>query len=347
MTELPWDHRVGVGLLGPDSADEIVRVACAAEEAGLGSLWLVEDRFNPAVFSMAGAAAAVTKRIVIAIGVVNPYTRHPVVLALEAASLAALAPGRIVLGLGGSRGSWIEDQIGIPYEMPLRTVRECVTIVRRLWSGERMAFEGKHFTVRDAKLQFTPAQPQLPIVLGFKGPKGLALAGEIADGVHCSNGSSPEHIHRVVATTGAARSSAGRTGEFAVSAYMTMAISKTREDARRRVRPLLAHILGVLHGQSILRDAGLTDDTTRPFRDAQRAGTPASHLVTDELIDAVAVAGTPDECRRSLRRWAEAGLASPVPLLTTAADRIEQIELIAREIVPFWAEAVDPGKERP
>src|SRR3990172_2311200 len=111
-----------------------------APRAGLGSVWLIEDYFSPGAFALAGAAAAVTERVTVGIGVVNPYTRHPALLAMETAALAGLAPGRVVLGLGASNRVWIEERMGIPFTAPLASVRECVEIVRRLLAGERLTF---------------------------------------------------------------------------------------------------------------------------------------------------------------------------------------------------------------
>ena len=70
------------------------------------------------------------------------------------------------------------------------------------------------------------------------------------------------------------------------------------------MRPMVARYLGALHGQSILEDAGLAPARTQPFRDALAAGRVAADLVTDELMDAVAIAGTPAQCRAALARWA-------------------------------------------
>jgi len=153
------------------------------------------------------------------------------------------------------------------------------------------------------------------VLLGVKGPKALRLAGESADGVHCAVLASPEHVARVRQTAGAGRP------RFTVIAYVLTAISRDGRHAREAVRPLIAHYLGVLHGQSILLDAGLGPDRTRPFREALDRGAAAAHLVDDALIDAVAVAGTPEHCRRQLARWAEAGLDAPIAVLPRDAER--------------------------
>jgi alkanesulfonate monooxygenase SsuD/methylene tetrahydromethanopterin reductase-like flavin-dependent oxidoreductase (luciferase family) len=301
--------------------------ARAAERAGLGSVWIIEDYFLPGAFALAGAAGAVTERIAIGLGVVNPYTRHPALLAMETAALAGIAPGRVVLGLGSSNRRWIEEQMGIPFTTPLNAVRECVEIVRRLLAGERLTFKGDSFSLDGVALDATPGQA-VPIFLGVKGPKALATAGEVADGVHCPVLASAAHVRRVRRTTG---------GRGAVISYVVMAVDADGGRARQAVKPVLARYLGVLHGQSVLEDAGLGPARTQPFKDALLRGTSAASLVSDELVETLAVAGTPDDCRRGLRRFAEAGLDTAVAVIPHEMDMAEQIARVG-ELSATWKE---------
>lgn len=310
-----------------DTAAHAAAWARAAERVGLGSVWIIEDYFHPGAFALAGAAGAVTERIVIGLGVVNPYTRHPALLAMETAALAGIAPGRVVLGLGSSNRRWIEEQMAIPFKTPLNAVRECVEIVRRLLGGERVTFKGDSFSLDGVALEATPTQA-VPIFLGVKGPKALATAGEIADGVHCSVLASAAHVRRVRQTTG---------GRGAVISYVVMAVDADGGQARQAVKPVLARYLGVLHGQSILEDAGLGPARTQPFRDALLRGTSAASLVSDELVEMLAVAGTPDDCRRGLRRFAEAGLDTAVAVIPGELDMTEQIARVG-ELSAAWKE---------
>lgn len=325
-----WTASPGVALMGHGVPGRTVEWARAAERAGLGSVWITEDHFQSGAYTLAAAAAAVTERVAIGVGVVNPYTRHPALIAMETAALAGLAPDRVVLGLGSSNRRWIEEQMAIPFKTPLRGVRESVAIVRRLLAGERVTFAGECFTVNDVVLDSPPPAP-VPILLGVKGPRALALAAEIGDGVHGSILASPAHLRRVRAAAAARR-------DFRVIAYLPIAISDDRQAARAWVRPLLARYLGVLHGQSILEDGGVGVARTLPFRDALRAGRVATELVGDDLVDAFAVAGTPADCRAALSRWADAGLDTPIAIVPPGADFAQQLERFGRELAPAWKE---------
>src|SRR5262245_23741895 len=281
-----WTDSLGVAMLGHGLPGRAIEWARAAERAGFGSLWVIEDYYHPGAYTLAAAAAAVTERITIGLGVVNPSTRHPALVAMETAALAGLAPGRVVLGLGTSNRKWIEAQMAIPFKTPLAGLREGVEIVRRLLDGQRVTYAGEVFSVTDVVLEAPPAS-RVPILLGVKGPRALALAAEVADGVHCSILASPAPVRRVRATT-AARA----RREFTVIAYVPVAIADDGARARAWLRPPLARYLGALHGQSILVDAGLDAARTQPFRDALAAGRPAGELVTDEMIDTLAIGGT-------------------------------------------------------
>lgn len=325
-----WTDGLGVALMGHGMPGRTVEHARAAERAGLASVWIIEDYFHPGAYAVAAAAAAVTERVTVGLGVVNPYTRHPALVAMETAALAGIAPGRVVLGLGSSNRRWIEEQMAIPFKTPLRGLREAVTIVRALLAGERITFAGACFTVNDVALESPPPSP-VPILLGVKGPRALALAAEVGDGVHASILTSPAHVRRIRAAT-AARS------DFRLVAYLPVAVSDDRRDARAWVRPVLARYLGVLHGQSILEDAGVDAERTLPFRDALRAGRVATELVTDDLVDAFAVAGTPADCRAALARWGEAGLETAVAVVPPGARLAEQLDRVGHELSPAWKE---------
>jgi alkanesulfonate monooxygenase SsuD/methylene tetrahydromethanopterin reductase-like flavin-dependent oxidoreductase (luciferase family) len=99
---------LGLALVGEGAAAHAAERARAAEAAGIDSLWFIEDYFQTGAFAIAGAAAAVTTRVDLGLGVVNPYSRHPALLAMETATLAAIAPGRVALGLGTGVRHWIE-----------------------------------------------------------------------------------------------------------------------------------------------------------------------------------------------------------------------------------------------
>lgn len=274
--------------------------AVAAEEAGFAEVWLTEDYCERGAFAVAGAVAAATERVRVGLGVVNPWTRHPLLTAMEFAALDELAEGRAVLGMGASNARWMDHDLGIPFSRPLGRLRESVALLRAALAGDRVDVDGEAFRVHTA-LAFQPGRTRPPIVLGVKGRHALAMAGEIADGVLLSVLSSPAYVGWAATQVGSA---------VPLSAYVAFACDDDAAAARAALRPLVATFLGVHGEHDITRVAGLDPELADRFRQRWLAGEPAEDLVTDQLVEVFAVAGAAGDCAAGVRRFADAGVAT-------------------------------------
>lgn len=290
--------RLGFSISGHRDAASAVAVAGLAEDAGFDTVWITEDYCERGAFALAGAIAAVTGRIRVGVGVVNPWTRHPALIAMELASLEEISGGRAVLGLGASNSRWMTDRLGIPFDRPIGRLAEAVDIVRAMMTGERVDFRGEHFRV-SAGLAFTPTRRTPPIVLGVKGRRALALAAERADGLLLSILSSAPYVASV-------RERVGPTMELA--AYVGLAAGPDARAARDLLRPMVATYLGVHGDHEITRTAGLDAKLCAAFREGWLADAPRTDLVDDALLDLFAAAGTVEDAAASLGRLASAGL---------------------------------------
>lgn len=311
---------LGLVLRHKDSAHNTLRWSRAAEQTGLGSVWISEDYFHPGAFSLAGAVAAATTKISVGIGVVNPFTRHPAVLAMESAALADIAPDRFILGLGSSNRNAVEGRMGIPFGKPLTALLECGEIVRGLLKGETVSYQGHSFSLDRIQLE-SPAGTHIPILLGVKGSKALASAGKVADGVLGAMLTTPAHLRRLRAAVGNSK---------IVACYVPFSVDSNRQRARGWTRSLIARYLGLLHGQPILEDAGFLAAETQKFRDAMIAGADSIPLVDERMIDTFAVAGTHEECLQKLHLLAEAGADTVIAMVPREADMDEQIVWLGR-----------------
>jgi 5,10-methylenetetrahydromethanopterin reductase len=162
---------------------DLIEGAKLPEELGFGTFWLPEDPIFPGAFATASAIANNTSKTKIGIGVLNPWTRHPVQTAMEVAALDDIAEGRVVLGLGASVKLWIRDQLGIPYVTPVTALRETVAILNGLLGGDRVDHDGHLLKANGLRATFALPRRHVPIYLGVMAPRALALAGEVADGV--------------------------------------------------------------------------------------------------------------------------------------------------------------------
>lgn len=167
--------------------------ACAADETGLDELWLWEDCFDHGGVATAAAALAWTTRVRIGVGILPVPLRNPALAAMEIASLAQLFPGRAEIGLGHGVQEWM-GQVGARVESPMSLLREHVTVVQRLLAGDTVSFHGRYLHLDDIVLAWVPQTERPRVHIGAVGPKTVALAGELGDGLVLTGGTTPDHL---------------------------------------------------------------------------------------------------------------------------------------------------------
>jgi probable F420-dependent oxidoreductase len=177
LTSLPQEDLRKV----PDAARQ-------AEAAGFDGLMTQENRNDP--FLSLGVAAVATEKIGLGTAVAIAFPRSPMVVANAAWDLQIASRGRFVLGLGPQIRAHNEKRFSVPWVAPISRLREYVQALRAIWSawekGDRLRFEGRHYTFTLMTPNFVPPSlglPMVPITLAAVGPKALGLAGQVADGV--------------------------------------------------------------------------------------------------------------------------------------------------------------------
>ena len=176
--------RIGVSL-GPAGAPEAFADAVEMiEQAGVDSLWLPENVYSPLVEPFTGMAFALsrTRRLKAGSGISVLPGRHPVLVAKQLASLAGLAPGRVLPVFGLLPAQPAERVLfGVPDGQRAAVFDESLQLLRLLLTAEKVSFDGEFFTVSDASVGSLPAKP-LDIWLGGSAPAGLRRIGRLADG---------------------------------------------------------------------------------------------------------------------------------------------------------------------
>jgi 5,10-methylenetetrahydromethanopterin reductase len=168
-----------------NAARQTLAVARAADAAGIDAIWVSEDPEGWDAFALLGAIAAVTNVAALGTGVTSPYPRHPNLLAASVSTLDRLSGGRAVLGLGRGQVEWHRDALGIDTGNPLDVLRETISLLRDWWLPPRQASspDGAHFRVRHWERTIVPLQDHVPIYLAAAGPRALAFAGSVCNGV--------------------------------------------------------------------------------------------------------------------------------------------------------------------
>jgi 5,10-methylenetetrahydromethanopterin reductase len=305
--------RVGIVLAAAGPSRNAMDMARLAERLGFDSAWMYENLYFPGALSTAGAAIACTTRLRVGIGTVSPYTRNPVIYAMEAGQLHELSRGRFVIGLGASPPAFLE-RIGINARHPLATMRETIAIMRALFRGGIERFDGEAFTVHDVHLSFEPAAGGPPIWIGAIGDRMLRLTGEVADGLIFSVLCPHPFIVRAMNRLAEGAAIVGRRPNLVDSvAYVPFALLDDRAKARAMLKPHIALMVSRTAGKAELevlftRDQLFTSDQMVDIAQRYRAGEAPDAYIPDHVVDALCIAGDEDDCRRGLAAYADLGV---------------------------------------
>ncbi len=199
--------------------------AAKVEEIGLGTAWIGERYDTKDLPSLAGALSQTTRTIRIGAAVTHTGLRHPMVLASMGQTLQSLSEGRFLLGIGRS-ASWRWRDYGVPAPT-LATLGDAAEILRRLWAGETVDYDGPAGRFPRLRLPQRPDVDPPPILLAAVGPKTLAVAGRCFDGAILHPFLTPDAVSRSVAVIKDAAGAAGRD-PGAVRTYATVVVAPDR-----------------------------------------------------------------------------------------------------------------------
>jgi alkanesulfonate monooxygenase SsuD/methylene tetrahydromethanopterin reductase-like flavin-dependent oxidoreductase (luciferase family) len=297
----------------------VVEVAESLEAANVDQLWVIEDCFYTAGISLAATALARTEQLTVGIGILPAVARNPAVTAMELATLANLARGRLLAGIGHGVQEWM-DQMGARTPSPLTTLEETITIVRRLLHGDTVTFDGIEYTMRDVSLDAPPADPP-PVLAGVRGPKSLALAGRAADGVVLAEGAGPTYIRGAIAA-------AGSPDPFRVSVFTPLGIHDDPAIAHRIMAPFVAGMLAEA-GSAVLAHPHI-DEIQERFGDRGVDG--IADMPADWWIELGAI-GTFDDAVRHAEALADSGAEDvaffPGPTVDLAREDLDHVTRLA------------------
>lgn len=332
---------LGLSLSNEDPVADTLAVVAAAERLGFDEVSLPESRLFNSVMGVAAAALHSTEHITVRVGVANPVFRHPLLLALEAATLADIGGGRLRYGLGAAE--WTVRRFGMapPRWRPLTNTVEAVRAVRCLTAGAELDFEPTTFTAAPGlRLDRPPARP-VPVDVGAVSRRMMEVSGEFADGVQLGAITSVGYTRwaRERLAEGAQR--AGRSvDDLLLSANVLTSVGPDRAEARGAVKEVLAYYLARVEGV-VVDEAGADPEAVAAVRAAVAEGgeQAGAAVLSDALVDVFAVAGTPDDVIEGLGSFAEAGLDLPLAWYTFGPDRHEGVRLLAEAVRPAVLDA--------
>lgn len=324
---IPMDHF--------DTLDDIIELAQLAETNGYGFVSMGETtgRNVPLVL---GLLAEHTESIGLTEDVLSPFSRTPSTLGQTAVTLQEISGGRFRLRLGASSPALAEQWHGVPFDRPLRRVREAIEIIRQVQSGDRLNYDGDCYTPNGLALDCPPPETPVPIDVAALGPKSTEMTGRFADGWVPQLVPYSGFIERLEDLRRGADLGGRDIDDIRVS-YMTRCCAiDDREKARQYARSQVAFMValyGPYYRESIA-NAGYEDITStvrKQWLDGNREA--AMEAVTDDLLDNLVIAGTPDEAREQLARYEAIEEVDSVQLAFFAsmndAERKQTVEELA------------------
>jgi probable F420-dependent oxidoreductase len=302
--------RPGLILVGGSSRPQ-VELARRAEAAGFASVWSAEF-FNQHPYAVLGAIAEATERIGIGTAIANAFTRSPVVHASAALDLDELSGGRMTLGLGSGTRRMNEEWYGVTFSRPAARMAECVRVIQGLFDAkERLGFrfEGEfHRLAIPVYSRPGAPRPRVPIAIAAVNRRMVETAGAVADAlIGHPIASRRWHRERTLPWLRAAEAAAGRpAGSCRLVPYVLASIQPDRALARRDARNQIGFYFTVSVYRSVLEFHGrpeVADACRRALAtfDVRAMG----EAIPDDLVDEIAVAGTPGEARDRLAAWAD------------------------------------------
>jgi 5,10-methylenetetrahydromethanopterin reductase len=328
-------ENLGVGTDGVTSMSDTLELAKEADALGFHSFWLSEGYHSRSALVRATLIATATKKIKIGLGILSPHTKHPALLAMEAASLDELAPGRVLLGIGRVLNALRKHALG--GSGAAQVVKESIEIIKRILSGQLVQYEGSKFSIaRPGSRLDLELSGELPIYVGATGPVMLRLAGQYADGIVFNYPCTPSFVKYAMPFLEEGLLRSGRTLDlFDVAAYLLVSVDESQKKAVDAAKRFVAQKLPTRHSE-MLRQAGVTAEEIGVVKEkVERLGVvKAAAEVDDSVVRKVAIAGTPAQVVEGIRSFRGTGLKLPIVWEIIGPDRRRSLSLIAKEVMP-------------
>lgn len=305
------------------SINEIIKCTSILAKKEPDAIWIPET-WGMENFSMLTAVSQQAKSSKIGSSIINIYSRSPALIAMGAATVDTISNGRLVLGLGTSSLPIVENFHGEKFESPVLRMREYVQIIQKIISREKIEHDGKFFKLKGFTLLIEPPRKKIPIYLAAVNKKMVDLCWEIADGVIFYL----RPIDELKSTIKTMQSKK----KIDVTCQLITCVSDDSQKAIDRAKRTLAFYVSVGEVyRNFLAENGFKNETRNIFDEFNKSGLKSCHeFVTEKMLRSLVVCGTPDECKKQLATFVDAGLSMPIIQFNPIGDVSESFELLTR-----------------
>jgi alkanesulfonate monooxygenase SsuD/methylene tetrahydromethanopterin reductase-like flavin-dependent oxidoreductase (luciferase family) len=305
------------------SIDEVLQCSEIISKTNTDTIW-VPETWGMENFSMLGAVSTKTTNQKIGSSIINIFSRSPSTIAMGAITVDSLSNGRLVLGLGTSSLPIVESFHGSSFEKPLQRMKEYVEIIRLVTSGKKVNYDGDIFKLSNFTLLIKPLRNEIPIYLAAINQKMVDLAWNIGNGVIFYL----RPLNEMKQTISKMQSKK----KIDVTCQLITCVSENSEEAIERAKKTVAFYISVGDiYRKFLAKNGFENETSDIFEEFKRSGFKSNHeLVSDSMLNSLAISGTPDECKRQLTSFVDAGIDQPILQFNPIGDTMDSFRLFEK-----------------
>ena len=305
------------------SVEEVIQCTELVSKTGIDSIWIPET-WGMENFSILSAVSANTITQKIGSSIINIYSRSPAVIAMGAATIDTISNQRLILGLGTSSLPIVETFHGYEFERPLQRMKEYVEIIKLVLSGNPVNYSGEIFNLKNFTLLIKPQRTSIPIYLAAVNQKMIDLTWEVADGVIFylrPKKEMKETIEKMQAKK-----------KIDVTCQIITCVSKDSELAIERAKKTIAFYVSVGKiYREFLASNGFKKETNDIFNEFKESGFKSNHkLVSNSMLEALCISGTPDECKVQLQKFKDTGIDLPIIQFNPIGDTMESFNLLKK-----------------
>lgn len=285
------------------------------------SIWIPET-WGMDCCSIMSTITQIAKKPKIGSSILNIYSRSPALAAMSAATIDVLSNGRMILGLGTSSQSIVENWHGAKFEYPVDRMREYVEIVRLILSGKKCNYDGNFFHLKNFNLLISASQKKIPIYVAAINEKMVDLTWEIADGTI--------FYLRPLAELSKTVSKMQSKRKIDVACQLITSVSDDSTKAITRAKKTIAFYVSVgsIYREFLARN-GFEKESNAIYEEYKKYGLKENHThVSDKMVNELAICGTPDDARKQLVRFTNAGIDLPILQFNPVGDVQDSFDLL-------------------
>jgi len=313
--------RIGYSLGSVLSINEVLECSKILSKYNPDSVWIPET-WGMEGMSILASVSQIIKNSKIGSSIINIYSRTPSLIAMGAATLDTLSNGRLILGLGTSSESIVQEWHGLEFNQPVQRMREYVEIIRLIMSGNKINYDGKLFHLKNFTLLVKPQRKEIPIYLAAINQKMVELTWEIADGVI--------FYLRPISELQKTIQKMQSKKKIDVSCQFITCMSEDGEKAIDRAKKTLAFYISVgkIYREFLAKN-GFAKETREIYDEYKKSGFRTNHkLVSTNMLDSLTICGTPEDCKKKLDKFVKAGVSLPIIQFNPIGEVIKSFKLL-------------------